>query len=166
MIEHNAVSWTSLISGVVQSGLEDEALVLFNQMRKAPISLVEFTLAIVLGVCSGQKHVLVGEQLHGYTIKAGMISSIPVGNALVTMYAKCQNAHKANQTFELMPFKDIRLIFRIECQECQDFFSRFSQNRSQLQIFTNSKPSSPIFPSHQISLFLRIEKSLFEEVKD
>ncbi|VVA33881.1 PREDICTED: pentatricopeptide [Prunus dulcis] len=107
MTEHNAVSWTSLISGVVQSGLEDEALVLFNQMRKAPISLDEFTLATVLGVCSGQKHVLVGEQLHGYTIKAGMISSIPVGNALVTMYAKCQNTHKANQTFELMPFKDI-----------------------------------------------------------
>ncbi|CAL2225216.1 unnamed protein product [Prunus armeniaca] len=34
------------------------------------------------------------------------------------------------------------------------------------QIFTNSKPSSPISSSHPISPFLRTEKSLFEEVKD
>lgn len=107
MTEHNAVSWTSMISGVMQFGLEDEALVLFNQMRKAPIALDEFTLATVLGVCSCQEHAWVGEQLHGYTIKGGMISSIPVGNALVTMYAKCGNADKANQAFELMPAKDI-----------------------------------------------------------
>lgn len=107
MTERNAVSWTSLISGIVQSGLEDEALLLFNQMRKAPISLDEFILATVLGVCSGQKHVLVGEQLHGYTIKAGMTSSTPVGNSLVTMYTKCENTHSANQAFKLMPVKDI-----------------------------------------------------------
>nr|XP_004293115.2 PREDICTED: pentatricopeptide repeat-containing protein At2g13600-like [Fragaria vesca subsp. vesca]XP_011459406.1 PREDICTED: pentatricopeptide repeat-containing protein At2g13600-like [Fragaria vesca subsp. vesca]XP_011459407.1 PREDICTED: pentatricopeptide repeat-containing protein At2g13600-like [Fragaria vesca subsp. vesca] len=107
MTEHNAVSWTSMISGVMHFGLKDEALVLFNRMRKAPVVLDEFTLATVLGVCSGQEHACVGEQLHGYTIKGGMISSIPVGNALVTMYAKCGNTDKANQAFELMPAKDI-----------------------------------------------------------
>ncbi|PON47279.1 DYW domain containing protein [Parasponia andersonii] len=105
--EHNAVSWTSLISGVAQFGLEEEALVLFNQMRNAPVAIDEFTLATVLGVCSGKKYVMVGEQLQGYTIKAGMDSSVPVGNALITMYVKCGNTHKANHAFGLMPIRDI-----------------------------------------------------------
>ncbi|KAL5539503.1 hypothetical protein UlMin_045990, partial [Ulmus minor] len=105
--EHNAVSWTSLISGVAQFGLEEEALVLFNQMRESLVALDEFTPATVLGACSAQKHVLVGEQLHGYLIKAEMDSSVPVGNALVVMHAKCENSHKANRVFDLMPIKDV-----------------------------------------------------------
>ena len=51
LTEHNAVSWTSLISGLAHFGLEEEALELFNNMREAPISLDEFTLATILGVC-------------------------------------------------------------------------------------------------------------------
>ena len=51
LTEHNAVSWTFLISGLAHFGLEEEALELFNKMREAPISLDEFTLATILGVC-------------------------------------------------------------------------------------------------------------------
>ncbi|KAL5575995.1 hypothetical protein UlMin_017694 [Ulmus minor] len=93
--EHNAVSWTSLISGVAQFGLEEETVVLFNQMRES-----------FLGACSAQKHVLVGEQLHGYLIKARM-DSVPVGNALVVIYAQYENSHKVNRGFDLMPIKDV-----------------------------------------------------------
>ncbi|KAE8037377.1 hypothetical protein FH972_009966 [Carpinus fangiana] len=107
LMEQNAVSWTSLISGYAQFGLEEEALILFNQMRKAPVALDDFALATVLGVCSGQKYVSIGEQLHGYTIKSGMDNSVAVGNAVVTMYAKCGNAQKANHAFELMRIRDI-----------------------------------------------------------
>lgn len=107
LTEHNAISWTSLISGVAQLGVEEEALVLFNQMREAPVVLDEFTLSTVLGVCSGEKYVLTGEQLHGYTIKTGMDSSVAVGNAIVTMYSKCGKSQKANYAFELMPVRDI-----------------------------------------------------------
>ncbi|KAL5538087.1 hypothetical protein UlMin_046024 [Ulmus minor] len=89
--EHNAVSWTSLISGVAQFGLEEEPLVLFNQMRESLVALDEFTPAT----------------LHGYLIKAGMDSSVPVGNALVVMHAKCENSHKANRVFDLMLIKDV-----------------------------------------------------------
>uniref|UniRef100_A0A2N9GXV2 Uncharacterized protein n=1 Tax=Fagus sylvatica TaxID=28930 RepID=A0A2N9GXV2_FAGSY len=93
--------------GVAHFGLEEEALELFNQMREAPVALDEFTLATILGVCSGQKHVSIGEQLHGYTIKTGMDSSVAIGNAVVTMYTKCGNVQKANHAFELMPMRDI-----------------------------------------------------------
>lgn len=107
MSEHDEFSWTSLISGVAQFGLEEDALILFNQMRWAPVKLDEFTLATVLGVCSSEKYAAIGESLHGYVVKSGMDSSVPIGNAIITMYSKCGNIEKANRAFGLMPIKDI-----------------------------------------------------------
>ncbi|XP_061348310.1 pentatricopeptide repeat-containing protein At2g13600-like [Gastrolobium bilobum] len=104
--EHNQVSWTCLINGVAQFGLDGDALVLFNQMRQASVALDDFTLATVLGVCSGQNYAAIGELLHGYTIKCGMDSSVPVGNAVITMYAKCGDTEKANLAFKSMPIRD------------------------------------------------------------
>ncbi|CBI40755.3 unnamed protein product, partial [Vitis vinifera] len=107
LTEHNAVSWTSLIGGVAQAGFQEEALVLFNQMREVPVASDQFTLATVLGVCLSQKDISIGEQLHAHTITRGLDSSVPVANALVTMYAKCGDVWKANHAFELMPIRDI-----------------------------------------------------------
>ncbi|RVW68280.1 Pentatricopeptide repeat-containing protein [Vitis vinifera] len=73
-----AVSWTSLIGGVAQAGFQEEAL-----------------------------DISIGEQLHAHTITRGLDSSVPVANALVTMYAKCGDVWKANHAFELMPIRDI-----------------------------------------------------------
>ncbi|XP_028780732.1 pentatricopeptide repeat-containing protein At2g13600-like isoform X2 [Neltuma alba] len=107
LAEHNEVSWTSLISRVAQVGREEDALALFNQMRWSPVKLDEFTLSTVLGICSGQNYATIGELLHGYTIKSGMDSSVPVGNSIITMYTKCGNIEKAGRVFGLMPIKDI-----------------------------------------------------------
>lgn len=107
LTEHNAVSWTSLISGVARVGFDEEALALFNQMRNFHVPLDEFTLATVLWVCSNQKYISAGAQLHSLTIKNGMDSSVPVGNAIITMYAKCGLTKTAYNAFKLMPIRDI-----------------------------------------------------------
>ncbi|KAK7273595.1 hypothetical protein RIF29_14651 [Crotalaria pallida] len=104
--ERNEVSWTCLITGVSQFGFEEDALVLFNQMRQDSVVFDDFTLATVLGVCSGQNYAIVGELLHGYAIKSGMDSSTSVGNAIITMYAKCGNTEKASLAFRLMRLRD------------------------------------------------------------
>lgn len=104
--EQNQVSWTCFISGVAQFGLGDDALALFNQMRQASVVLDEFTLATILGVCSGQNYAATGELLHGYAIKSGMDSSVPVGNAIITMYARCGDTEKASLAFRSMPLRD------------------------------------------------------------
>ncbi|PIA56930.1 hypothetical protein AQUCO_00700939v1 [Aquilegia coerulea] len=105
--EHNPVSWTSLIGGLAQFGLEEEALILFKKMRNAPMASDEFTLATVLGACSSKKDVFVGIQIHPYTTKIGLESAIPVANALVTMYAKCGWIWSAHHVFQLMSTRDI-----------------------------------------------------------
>lgn len=105
--EPNEVSWTSLIGGVAQFGCGEEALEIFKKMRDVPMAPDEFTVATVIGVCSSLKDKSLGEQIHAYVIKIGVQSSVPVGNALVTMYAKCGNVPNANRAFEFMPVKDI-----------------------------------------------------------
>ncbi|EXB91255.1 hypothetical protein L484_016327 [Morus notabilis] len=96
-----------LIDMYVKCGHLSFARMVFKCLREQNVNLEEFTLATVLGVCLGQNYVSTGEQLHGFTIKAGMESFVPVGNALVTMYANCENADKANYAFNYMPTKDI-----------------------------------------------------------
>ncbi|GAB4833040.1 hypothetical protein Ancab_007064 [Ancistrocladus abbreviatus] len=107
LTERNVVSWTSLIMGVSRFGSEEEALLLFNQMRKVPLAPDEFTVATVFGVCTSCKESFLGMQLHGYTVKTGIEYSIPVGNAVITMYAKCGNLKHAKLAFESMPLRDI-----------------------------------------------------------
>ncbi|CAK8562957.1 unnamed protein product [Lathyrus sativus] len=104
--DRDHVSWNSLITGVAQFGLDEDALILFNHMRQSSVVLDEFILPTVLGVCSGQNYAATGELLHGYTIKSGMDSSAPVGNAVITMYAKCGDTDKANLVFRLMPLRN------------------------------------------------------------
>ncbi|OVA01084.1 Pentatricopeptide repeat [Macleaya cordata] len=105
--EQNAVSWTSLIGGFAQFGLEEEALVLFNQMRKVPVASDQFTVATILGACSSRKYTCFGTQLHAYSIRIGLDSAIPVNNALVTMYSKCENIQMASHVFRSMPVRDV-----------------------------------------------------------
>ncbi|XP_010260584.1 PREDICTED: pentatricopeptide repeat-containing protein At2g13600 isoform X1 [Nelumbo nucifera] len=105
--EHNVVSWTSLIGGFAQNGLEEQALLLFNQMRKAQVASDQFTLATVLGACSSIKDIFLGTQLHSYAVKIGLDSFVSTANALLTMYAKCENTQMAIHIFNLMPVKDI-----------------------------------------------------------
>lgn len=107
LTERNVVTWTSLISGIAQFGSREEVFDLFYRMREACVAMDEFTLATILGVCEGEENISIGEQLHGFTVKTGMDSSVPVGNATVTMYAKCGNIEKGSLAFETMPARDI-----------------------------------------------------------
>ncbi|GAB2282116.1 hypothetical protein Dimus_016674 [Dionaea muscipula] len=105
--ERNVVSWTSFIAGVAQYGNGEEALLLFNQMRQVNLAPDDFITATVFGVCSSYKQISLGTQLHGYSIKSGIECSIPVGNALITMYSNCGNVRGANLVFDSMPLRDV-----------------------------------------------------------
>ncbi|MFS7994031.1 putative tetratricopeptide-like helical domain superfamily, DYW domain-containing protein [Helianthus anomalus] len=105
--DHNVVSWTSLIGGAVHCGNEADAFSLFKQMKEVPVTSDQFTLATVLGACCALKDLNPGTQIHAYSIRIGMDPSIPVANALITMYAKCSDIRSANNVFELMLHRDI-----------------------------------------------------------
>ncbi|XP_020260124.1 pentatricopeptide repeat-containing protein At3g24000, mitochondrial-like [Asparagus officinalis] len=104
---HNTVSWTSLLGGFSQHGHVEEALQLFNHMRRVPVAFDQFTLATVLSACYNRMDVSLGSQLHCLALKAGYNSSVPVSNALLSVYSKCGSIESAESIFHSMPSRDI-----------------------------------------------------------
>ncbi|XP_052191059.1 pentatricopeptide repeat-containing protein At2g33680 isoform X1 [Diospyros lotus] len=107
MPERNSVSWAAMISGYAIQRLTPETLGLFKlMMGSAKEGVNEFVLTSVLSAFTLPELIQNGKQLHCLAVKNGLISIVSVGNALVTMYAKCGGLDDALQTFELLSDKN------------------------------------------------------------
>eukprot|EP01018_Ginkgo_biloba_P010548 Gb_15394 [translate_table: standard] len=107
MPERNVVSWTAMISGYAQLGHGEAALSVFFQMQHEGIKPDQFTYASVLGMCASLTDLKQGHQVHANIIKSGFESFVPVGNALVSVYAKCGSIEDARQVFDKMSTRDV-----------------------------------------------------------
>ncbi|XP_020540099.1 putative pentatricopeptide repeat-containing protein At5g08490 [Jatropha curcas] len=89
--DHDPVFWNILLSGFSGSRNNDaETLSLFNRMHFASkVKPSSVTAAIILPVCARMGDIYAGKSVHCYMIKSGMEMHTLVGNALVSMYAKC-----------------------------------------------------------------------------
>ncbi|KAK6936773.1 DYW domain [Dillenia turbinata] len=83
----NVISWTSLIAGLSEHGLEEDSLKAFMDMVAAGVKPNSYTLSTILGACSKIRSKAQTEKLHGFVIKTKADDDINVGNALVDAYA-------------------------------------------------------------------------------
>ncbi|XP_031490679.1 pentatricopeptide repeat-containing protein At2g03380, mitochondrial-like [Nymphaea colorata] len=100
-------SWSTMINGFSQNRLGIEALCLFHRMRLTQVSPDAFTCVVVLSACSSLGAPETGTSLHGYAVKAGILSNVYVGTALLNLYAKCGSACMAKKVFDEMDEKNI-----------------------------------------------------------
>ncbi|KAF5742350.1 pentatricopeptide repeat-containing protein [Tripterygium wilfordii] len=101
MPERNAVSWATMISGHASQRLAVEAFGLFELMRREGEGEEnEFVFTSLLSALVVPEMVNSGRQIHGLAVKNGLLSFVSLGNALVTMYAKCESMGDAFQIFE------------------------------------------------------------------
>ncbi|KAK4257533.1 hypothetical protein QN277_007107 [Acacia crassicarpa] len=101
MPERNSVSWATMISGYAAQDMAEEALELFESMRCETEGENEFVFTSVLSALKIPELLDTGKQIHSLAIKNGLLSITSVGNALVTMYAKCGSLDDALKTFYL-----------------------------------------------------------------
>ncbi|TKY66374.1 Pentatricopeptide repeat-containing protein [Spatholobus suberectus] len=87
--EPDVVSWSSLLSGYVQNGFVEEALLVFTEMCLLGVKCNEFTFPSVLKACSMKRDLNMGRKVHGMAVVTGFKSDGFVANTLVVMYAKC-----------------------------------------------------------------------------
>ncbi|KAG9448739.1 hypothetical protein H6P81_008704 [Aristolochia fimbriata] len=106
MPERNSVTWAAMISGYATERCEREALELFELMRKKEAIVNEFIFTSVLSAFALPSFVNHGKLIHALVIKTGYLSFLAVGNALVTMYAKCESLDDSLQLFELLSEKN------------------------------------------------------------
>ncbi|XP_073142535.1 putative pentatricopeptide repeat-containing protein At2g01510 isoform X2 [Henckelia pumila] len=102
LVDKSSVPWTAIISAYVQKGLNDEALKLFNEMRKY-VSGDQATFASTLRASANLALLSLGKQLHSSITRTGFMSNIFCGSALLDMYGKCGSIKDAIVIFEEMP---------------------------------------------------------------
>ncbi|KAH0673065.1 hypothetical protein KY284_024152 [Solanum tuberosum] len=107
MFPRNMISWNTLISGCHLNGLPMECLHLFSEIVSERLMPNPFTLSIILSVCASISALQQGKEIHTYILKSGFISEISLGNALITLYAKCGLLHWSLKVFQIMTQKDI-----------------------------------------------------------
>lgn len=109
MSNRNVVSWSALMSGNFQNGLDSEVIRLFKSMVSENDDLCqpnEYIFAIVLSSCSNVGELLLGSQCHGYVLKSGLLFYQYVKNALVRLYSVLSDVVGAMEVLVSVPGSD------------------------------------------------------------
>ncbi|CAN6344889.1 unnamed protein product [Urochloa humidicola] len=108
MPKHNVMSWTALLSGYVQRGLQDsKVLILLCEMLNEGIRPNHITYSSLLKACANLGDQDSGRQLHAHCIKSSLADVNIVGNALVSMYAESGCMSEATHAFDQLYEKNM-----------------------------------------------------------
>ncbi|KNA25651.1 hypothetical protein SOVF_004540 [Spinacia oleracea] len=106
MTHKNTVSWTAMLVGYSQCGLSEEAIKTFLEMKKNTIEPDEITLGSVVSSCADLACLEGGSQFHNQALLSGLLSSVAVSNALITLYGRCGIIEDSLKLFTEMNVRD------------------------------------------------------------
>ncbi|KAF2914137.1 hypothetical protein DAI22_10g139400 [Oryza sativa Japonica Group] len=106
MPRRNAVSWTTLVSGLSQNLMHADALAAFAAMRRAGVAPTRFALSSAARAAAALGAPLPGAQLHCVGVRLGFDTELFVASNLADMYSKCGLLSEACRVFDQMPQKD------------------------------------------------------------
>ncbi|XP_027066616.2 pentatricopeptide repeat-containing protein At4g32430, mitochondrial-like [Coffea arabica] len=101
MVERNVISWTTMLSMD-----EEDAMNLFNKMRRDGVYPNDVTFVGLLPTLTKNDMVQEGQMVHGFCIKANFLSRLNVANCFVTMYAKFARIVGSVKVFEELDYRD------------------------------------------------------------
>ncbi|KAL1545053.1 Pentatricopeptide repeat-containing protein crr2, chloroplastic [Salvia divinorum] len=106
----NLVTWSAMIACFAKNARPLEALELFREMMRESGDDVlpnSVTLVSVIQACAVLSALEQGKLIHGYIVRKGLDSILPVVNALVTMYARCGDLELGENVFNQMDKRDV-----------------------------------------------------------
>lgn len=107
MRTQDVVSWTTIITTLVQMGQEEHAIEAFMKMKGSDVSPNEYTFAAIISGVANLAITECGEQLHAHVLRIGLVDSLSVANSIITMYSKCGQLTSASMVFHGMTRRDI-----------------------------------------------------------
>ncbi|KZV22129.1 hypothetical protein F511_11657 [Dorcoceras hygrometricum] len=107
MFHKSVVSWNTMISGCVDNGEPERALLLLHQMRLQGVEFDLVTLISALSYCRQSQNVMLGSAIHNYAIKTGFADVSSLANSLVTMYINFGQVGAGRLLFDYMPNKSV-----------------------------------------------------------
>ncbi|KAJ4888525.1 Pentatricopeptide repeat-containing protein [Raphanus sativus] len=100
MGQRNVITWTAVITGLVQNELHEDGLRLLSLMRRGLVQPNSVTYMSALSACSGSRRVIQGKQIHALLWKLGIESELRIETKLMDMYSKCGSIEDAWRIFE------------------------------------------------------------------
>ncbi|KAL3646279.1 hypothetical protein CASFOL_011459 [Castilleja foliolosa] len=103
----NIISWNTIISGCVDNGESEQAMLLFNHMRRKGVNFDSVTLISILPSFNDYENPILGTAVHSLAIKTAISSDISLANALISTYINCGELEEARFLFNDMPSKSV-----------------------------------------------------------
>ncbi|CAK9183896.1 unnamed protein product, partial [Ilex paraguariensis] len=99
----NTFAWGFILRAYSRSSVPEEAIGIYNLMRRKNIVPGDYTFPFVLKA-SGRLFCLVkGQEIHCLSVKLGLEFDVFVQNALISMYFQCRVNEFARKVFDLVP---------------------------------------------------------------
>lgn len=106
MPERNLVSWNSIITGYSQNGDAEEAMCMFSDMLTSGIAPDKVTFLSIIRASMIQGCSQLGQSVHAYVSKNGLVKDAAIVCTLVNMYAKTGDSESTKNVFEDLEKKD------------------------------------------------------------
>ncbi|XP_058084768.1 pentatricopeptide repeat-containing protein At4g18520, chloroplastic-like [Magnolia sinica] len=107
MRRRNTVTWTTMIAGYAQNGLGEEAIRLFQRMKRRRVFANTLTAVSVLSACGLIGSLSMGKEVHAKILKNMIENNLYIGSTLVWFYCKCGEYVHATRVLESMPLRDV-----------------------------------------------------------
>lgn len=85
-----------------KAGCGEKAICVFNQLLSFGLEPNDYTYTNMISACDGDLGLGEGKQLHGLSLKYGVLSESSVGNAVITMYGKHGMVAEVEKMFRTM----------------------------------------------------------------
>jgi pentatricopeptide repeat protein len=104
----DVVAWNVLIGGYAQQGSGQEAFRCLRRMQIEGLSPDAITFTILSKACAGSRSIDKGELIHVEVSSQGLLArDVPIGNALIEMYARCGRLGEAQRVMEELLVRDV-----------------------------------------------------------
>jgi pentatricopeptide repeat protein len=100
------ITWSSLITGLMQTGKYEESFDLFRRMCFTGRRPDGILIACVLSVCASTAAVSCTREVHCYAVRLGVDMDIRVSSSLMDAYAKCGFTELGYWVFRQLPNKN------------------------------------------------------------
>jgi pentatricopeptide repeat protein len=103
----DVITWNGLIGGLAQHGFGQGAYSLFLEMERGGFVPNVTTYLSILNANASPGAIEWVKDVHSRALKAGLMSDVRVGSALVHMYAKSGSVDNARQVFDTMADRNV-----------------------------------------------------------
>ncbi|PON69242.1 Tetratricopeptide-like helical domain containing protein [Parasponia andersonii] len=103
----DSVSWNAMLTACTQHNQAGDVLRLFGLMLLSQIRPDHIALSNIVAACAVIASLEVGNQVHCFSMKSGLVLNLSVTNGLIDMYTKCGSLGTARKLFNLMENPDV-----------------------------------------------------------